>query len=146
MRSAAVPFGWIIGCPLLGVISDRIGRRKPVIVGGAVVLLGCLAWILYGPPDLSAALQPGPGAGIASGAAMLPYTVIKEANRPRHSGTATGVVNFINFSLTALLGPVFRSLLLARAAATPRELVHYQAAFQPLCCTAWRRPSSSPCC
>ena len=27
LRSAAVPFGWIIGCPLLGWISDRIGRR-----------------------------------------------------------------------------------------------------------------------
>ncbi|HEX3063908.1 MAG TPA: MFS transporter, partial [Dongiaceae bacterium] len=26
LRSAAVPFGWIIGCPLLGWISDRIGR------------------------------------------------------------------------------------------------------------------------
>src|SRR6185436_1430556 len=26
MRSATVPFGWIIGCPLLGLISDRIGR------------------------------------------------------------------------------------------------------------------------
>ena len=25
MRSAAVPFGWIIGCPLLGFVSDRIG-------------------------------------------------------------------------------------------------------------------------
>ena len=48
MLSASVPFGWIIGCPLLGFISDRIGRRKPVIIGGAVVLLACLAWILFG--------------------------------------------------------------------------------------------------
>ena len=31
LRSASVPFGWIIGCPLLGWLSDRIGRRKPVI-------------------------------------------------------------------------------------------------------------------
>ena len=30
--SATVPFGWIIGCPLLGLLSDRIGRRKPVII------------------------------------------------------------------------------------------------------------------
>src|SRR6476659_9708828 len=39
LRSSTVPFGWIIGCPLLGLLSDRMGRRKPVIIGGAIVLL-----------------------------------------------------------------------------------------------------------
>ena len=39
MRSASVPLGWIIGCPLIGLLSDRVGRRKPVIVASAVVLL-----------------------------------------------------------------------------------------------------------
>jgi MFS family permease len=52
MRSSMVPLGWIIGCPLLGFASDRIGRRKPVIAAGAVVLLSCLAWILYGETSL----------------------------------------------------------------------------------------------
>ena len=42
-------FGWIIGAPLLGAVSDRLGRRKPVILAGAAVLLVCLAVILYGP-------------------------------------------------------------------------------------------------
>jgi sugar phosphate permease len=91
MRSATVPFGWIIGCPLLGWISDRIGRRKPVILGGAAVLLACLAWILYGPTDVLPPYVLGLVAGIASGAAMVPYTVIKEANPPELGGTATGV-------------------------------------------------------
>ena len=132
LRSAAVPFGWIIGCPLLGWLTDRIGRRKPVIIGAAVVLLLTLALNLYGPrgvfPPYSLALV----AGIASGAAMIPYTVIKEANRPEHSGTATGVINFLNFSLTALLGPVFASRLTEASAGGERELAHYQATFQPL--------------
>jgi MFS family permease len=42
MRSATVPVGWIIGSPLMGFISDRIGRRKPVMVAGAFTLLACL--------------------------------------------------------------------------------------------------------
>jgi len=63
---------------------------------------------------------------------MIPYTVIKEANRPEHSGTATGVVNFINFSFSALLGPVFGSLLMRASGSGARELSHYQTAFQPL--------------
>ena len=53
LRSAAVPFGWIIGCPLLGWLSDRIGRRKPVILGGAAVLLAAMALILFGPAGIS---------------------------------------------------------------------------------------------
>ena len=132
-RSASVPFGWIIGCPLLGFVSDRLGRRKPVIAGSALVLLASLAWILYGKPGVLPPTVVGLVAGIASGAAMLPYTVIKEANPARVSGTATGVVNFINFTFSALLGPVFAGLL-TRAAegSATRELTHYQAAFTPM--------------
>jgi MFS family permease len=133
MRSAAVPFGWIIGCPLLGLISDRIGRRKPVIIGAAVVLLACLAWILYGKVDVFPPYTIGLVAGLASGAAMLPYTIIKEANPPQYGGTATGVVNFLNFTFSALLGPVFGGILLrASGGAAQMELAHYQGAFVPL--------------
>ncbi|WP_380872024.1 MFS transporter [Sphingomonas sp. DBB INV C78] len=132
LRSASVPFGWIIGCPLMGWLSDRIGRRKPVIIGAGVVLFACLAFILYGPTGLFPPFTLGLVAGIASGAAMIPYTVIKEVNRPEHSGTATGVINFVNFSVTALLGPVFARLLVRASDGGDRELVHYQATFSPL--------------
>src|SRR6202008_3475507 len=132
LRSAAVPFGWIIGCPLLGWLTDRIGRRKPVLIGASAVLLLTLATILYGPPGVVPPYVLALVAGIASGAAMIPYTVIKEANRPEHSGTATGVINFLNFSLTALLGPVFAGWLAEASAGGDRQLAHYQATFQPL--------------
>ena len=133
LRSATVPLGWMIGCPLLGFVSDRVRRRRPVIAGGALALLACLGWILYGPADVLPPYVLGLLAGVASGAAMLPYTVIKEANPPDVSGTATGVVNFINFTFSALLGPVFASLLLsASGGVTPMALEHYQSAFLPL--------------
>jgi MFS family permease len=133
MRSATVPLGWIIGCPFLGFISDRIGRRKPVIMGGAVVLLASLAWILFGPAKVFPPYLLGLVAGLGSGAAMLPYTVIKEVNPPQYGGTATGVINFLNFTFSALLGPVFGWLLQhVSSAAAERQLAHYQAAFLPL--------------
>ena len=133
IRSSMVPLGWIIGCPLLGFLSDRIGRRKPIIMGGAIVLLVCLMWILYGPTDVLPPYLLGLIAGLGSGAAMLPYTVIKEANPPEASGTATGVVNFLNFTFSALLGPVFGWILSAvSGGAAKMSLEHYQTAFEPL--------------
>jgi MFS family permease len=133
LRSSMVPLGWMIGCPLLGFVSDRIGRRKPVITASAGVLLACLAWILYGPPGLLPPYLLGLVAGVASGAAMLPYTVIKEANPPNVSGSATGVVNFLNFTFSALLGPVFAGMLM-RASAGGEQMAreHYQSTFTPM--------------
>ena len=133
LRSASIPFGWIIGCPLMGYISDKIGKRKPVIFTGAAVLLACLVYILFTKTNLLPAFVPGIIAGIASGSAMLLYTVIKEANPPHLGGTATGVINFINFTFSALLGPVF-AWMLTKTSGEGEELVHsnYQTAFLPL--------------
>lgn len=130
--AATVPLGWVIGCPLLGFISDRLGRRKPVIFAGTAGLLAVLAWILFGDPAVLRGPLVGILMGIASGAAMLPYTVIKEANPPELGGSATGVINFINFTFSALLGPVFGARLVEAAGDETMGLRHYQAGFAPL--------------
>jgi MFS family permease len=133
MLAATVPLGWMIGCPLLGFISDRLGRRKPVIFGGTAALLGVLAWVLFGDPAILRGPMVGILMGIASGAAMLPYTVIKETNPPELGGSATGVINFINFTFSALLGPVFGARLVQMPeGGNGVALAHYQAGFKPL--------------
>jgi MFS family permease len=133
MLAATVPLGWMIGCPLLGFLSDRLGRRKPVIFGGSAVLLGVVAWVLFGVPEMLRGAPVGIIMGIASGAAMLPYSVIKEANPPELGGSATGIINFINFTFSALLTPVFGSRLVEVSEGSARmDLAHYQAGFAPL--------------
>jgi hypothetical protein len=49
------------------------------------------------------------------------------------SGTSTGVVNFLNFTFSALLGPVFGWILMTvGGGAAGMTLEHYQTAFEPL--------------
>lgn len=104
--ASMVPIGWIIGCPLLGFISDRMGRRKPVLIGGALVMgLATLAAI-YVEPGFAARYAIALVLGIASGAAMIPFSVVKEANPPEVKGSAAGAMNFLCFMVTGLLSPV----------------------------------------
>jgi len=105
-RSSMVPLGWVIGAPLLGYIADRIGRRKPVILGGIGLMLVALIAIVY----TNGVLPPYVGGlafGIGSGAAMIPYTIIKEVNPDNVKGSATGAMNFLVFCFSAFLAPLF---------------------------------------
>jgi MFS family permease len=95
-------------------------------------LLGVFAWVLFGNPAILRGPLVGILMGIASGAAMLPYTVINEGNPPELGGSATGVINFINFTFSAFLGPLFGSRLARAAEGDNAGLEHYQAGFQPL--------------
>jgi MFS family permease len=106
-RAAAVALGWVFGCPILGYITDRIGRRKPVIFAGSALMLVATLAIYYLPPETFPPYVLALLLGFGSGAAMIPYSTIKEVNPDHAKGSATGAMNFMVFVLSALLAPAY---------------------------------------
>jgi MFS family permease len=126
-RSAMVPLGWCIGAPLLGYLADRSGERKPVLFAGTLLMLvsgiGVAYFSKYIPPYVGGLLF-----GIGSGAAMIPYSMIKEANPDNVKGSATGAMNFLVFSLSAFLAPAFGFVLQQLSGGKPLTLHTFQMA------------------
>jgi MFS family permease len=122
---------------LLGWLSDRIGKRKPVIIGSAaVMILAALQLALKFlpiPPHVAMFVF-----GVASGAAMIPYSVIKEVNPDDVKGSATGGINFLVFGITAFLGPVYAKHIGRGIGASADLHLHFQkgAFFWIVCCAA----------
>lgn len=110
-RASMVPLGWVIGSPILGYISDRMGRRKPVLLAGVALMLLTALAILYLPANSLPPYLLGFLLGFGSGAAMIPYTIIKEVNPDEVKGSATGAINFLVFVMSALVAPAFGWLL-----------------------------------
>jgi len=100
--------GFALGSLGSGWLSDRIQRRKPVIVGGA--LAACLAW-------LALILLPwGPGGsglllyfvlGFVSGGFVVTYAAAKEVLSPAVAGMAIALVNTGLFLGAAIMQPAF---------------------------------------
>ena len=125
-RAAMVPLGWVFGAPLMGYIADRMGRRKPVLVICAIAMLVLASAILYLPAGSMPVYLGGFLFGVASGAAMIPYSIIKEVNPDEVKGSATGAMNFLVFTLSALAAPVAGWVLQQRAGGAPLNLQDFQ--------------------
>jgi MFS family permease len=119
LSTSMVPLGWVFGAPLLGWISDRIGRRKPVIVTGGLILAVAEATVLFAPPPIASYWAVDFIFGVASGAAMIPYSVIKELNSDAVKGSATGAMNLIVFAMSAIVGTVHTWILAPPAPGDP---------------------------
>ena len=99
--------GFALGAFFAGTLSDRLKRRKPVMLGGIALYLVCwlpllLQWRLPPPAGLVLFFLMGIGAG----GFTLTWAVAKEVNRSALSGMATSVVNTGAFLGAALLQPL----------------------------------------
>ncbi len=109
VTASLVTMGWVIGCPVLGWLSDKRGRRKPALFLGIAIMIVMMLQMIALPTLLPVSLSCFLF-GFGSGAAMIPYSTIKEVNPDKVAGSATGAMNFMTFGVSALIGPVFGKL------------------------------------
>jgi sugar phosphate permease len=100
-------FSFAVGALLIGLLSDRLGKRVPVIVGGIAMYVLCwipivFAWNLS--PSLSYSLFAL--MGLSASGFTLTWASVKEVNPPALSGMATSVVNTGTFLGAAVLQPL----------------------------------------
>ncbi len=119
-------FGSIIGCPLVGWLSDSMERRKPLMIVGAVATLLTLIPLFLGI-DLS---QTTLGIlffalGFFTSTQVISYPLIAESNSSRNTGAATGIASVIVMG-GAGVGQVLFGLLMQRHAGSITQ--HYAAA------------------
>ena len=88
--------GSIVGCPLAGGLSDALGRRKPLMVVGALATLLTVIPLFMGIAlseiTLSALFFM---LGLFTSTQVISYPLISESNRSNNIGAATGIASVI---------------------------------------------------
>jgi predicted MFS family arabinose efflux permease len=96
-----------LGCFAIGGLSDRIGRRKPVVIVSAhIYALIWLVWLTGVPLPLAVTFPLFALMGLATASFTLTWACAKEVNPPQLSGMSTSVTNMGGFLGGALLQPL----------------------------------------
>ena len=104
--------GLMVGPPLFGWLSDRLGHRTPLmVVGGACYAATTLVLAVTEQPPRFVVAGAYFGVAFLLGALMLGYTVAKERHGSDASGVATGTVNAVAFAGAAVLPAVMGAVL-----------------------------------
>lgn len=113
-RSAAAVYtttalaGFAVGSMLAGWLSDRTGRRKPVILTGTILYAAAclgLAFLSWSPGVIGLALFAL--VGFSAGGFIVTFANAKEVVAPALSGMAVGLVNTGLFFGAAIMQPLF---------------------------------------
>ena len=99
--------GFALGCIVMGALSDRLGKRRPVLIVTSHLYL--LIWLVL----LSGLVLPLTASyglftlmGLLTAGFTLTWACAKEVNAPMLSGMSTSVTNMAGFLAGALLQPL----------------------------------------
>jgi MFS family permease len=103
---------WAVASPLCGYLSDRIGRRKPIYLAGALIAAAGWPAIFYlDSLSLPVFTAIAAATSFASGAVILGFAFAKESVPARFLGTVTGAINMGNQIGPMLLQPAIGLML-----------------------------------
>ncbi len=102
---------WALGGPVLGALSDRIGRRKSPYLGAT--FLAAFFWGVFLFVDLPYVFFYPVLAliGFMSGALIIGFAFAREVNHPGASGAVGGVVNMSVLGFAAIMQPALGMIL-----------------------------------
>ena len=102
---------WAAASPLFGQMSQKIGRRKPLYVGGVAV--ACTGWltVYYTNVPLAAFVAIVAVASFATGCVIIGFALGKESVSPRFLGTIAGAVTMGNMIGPNILQPAVGRVL-----------------------------------
>ena len=101
--TSAMLVGWSVASIVYGPLSERLGRRKPLYVGGLVATLALWAIVVFVPGlPVSVLVVLLLAVSIAGGAFILTFAYARESVPSRLAGTVSGIAN-----MGVMLGGMF---------------------------------------
>ena len=133
---SAIMIAWAGSSPVLGRLSDRLGRRKPLYLVGTILAACGWATMIFVPGlSLTVFTALALATGISSGGIVLSFAYAKESVPPHLAGTVSGTINTGIMIGPTLLQPIIGMVLDMNwtgkivEGARVYDLIAYQTAF-----------------
>lgn len=104
-------FGAIIGGPVMGYISDRLGKRRAPMLWGGFLSLLTVAWILYFPVNISLMKALFFFLGFFTAAQVISYAFVAENTSAAFTATALSVISILTQGGYVVYQNIFTMLL-----------------------------------